>query len=99
MGHVADTRWQYSNRAVILPSVLGGDHGVTMAHPFSTRISSLITIGTVACTIAIVLHPTANAQLADPQQQCSTEAKRAFEELRREYAAGVRGLQLKVDVG
>jgi hypothetical protein len=70
-----------------------------MAHPLSTRISSLITIATVACAITIVLHPTANAQSADPQQQCSTEAKRAFEELRREYDAGVRGLQLKVDVG
>jgi hypothetical protein len=70
-----------------------------MARPLSTLISSLITIATVACTIAIVLHPTANAQSPDPQQQCSTEAKRAFEELRRTYDAEVRGLQLKVDVG
>ena len=69
-----------------------------MARRRSTLISSLITIATVA-SIAIVLHPTANAQSPDPQQQCSTEAKRAFEELRRTYDAEVRGLQLKVDVG
>jgi hypothetical protein len=70
-----------------------------MAHPLSTRISPLITIAAVACTIAVVLHTIANAQSPDPQQQCSTEAKRAFEELRREYDGEVRGLQLKVDVG
>jgi hypothetical protein len=70
-----------------------------MAHPLSTRISSLITIAVVACTIAVVLHSTANAQSPDPQQKCLTEAKRAFEELRREYDIEVRGLQLKVDVG
>ena len=81
----------------MLPFVFGGDRGVTMTYPLP--ISSLITIATVACTIAIVLHPTANAQSADPQQQCSTEAKRTFEELRRTYDAEVRGLQLKVDVG
>jgi hypothetical protein len=79
--------------------MFGGDHGVTMARLLSTLISSLITIATVACTIAIVLHPTANAQSPDAQQQCSTEAKRAFEELRRTYDAEARGLQLKVDVG
>jgi hypothetical protein len=79
--------------------VFGGDHGVTMAHPLSTRIASLITIAVVACTIAVVLHSTANAQSPDPQQKCSTEAKRAFEELRREYDTEVKGLQLKVDVG
>ena len=70
-----------------------------MAHLLSTLISSLIKLATVACTIAIALHPTAIAQSPDPQQQCSTEAKRASEELRREYDAEVRGLQLKVDVG
>src|SRR5580692_6272584 len=79
--------------------VFGGEHGVAMARPRSALISSLITIATVACTIAIVLHPTANAQSPDPQQQCSTEAKRVFEDLRRTYDAEVRGLQLKVDVG
>jgi hypothetical protein len=84
---------------VILPSVFGGDQGVTMAHPLSTRISSLIAIAVVACTIAVVFHSTANAQSPDPQQKCLTEAKRAFEELRREYDIEVRGLQLKVDVG
>src|SRR6516164_1934045 len=70
-----------------------------MARPLSTLISSLITIATVACTIATVIHTTANAQSPNPQQQCSTEAKRGFEELRREYDAEVKGLQLKVDVG
>jgi hypothetical protein len=70
-----------------------------MAYPLPTRISSLITIASVACSIAVVLHPIANAQSPDNQQKCSTEAKRAFEELRREYDAEVRGLQLKVDVG
>lgn len=70
-----------------------------MAHPLSTRIASLITIAVVACTIAVVLHSTANAQSPDPQQKCSTEAKRAFEELRREYDTEVKGLRLKVDVG
>jgi hypothetical protein len=69
-----------------------------MAHPLSTRIASLITIAVVACTIVVVLS-TANAQLPDPQQMCSTEAKRAFDELRREYDTEVKGLQLKVDVG
>src|SRR5262249_25852364 len=82
---------------VILPSVFGGDRGVTMAYPLSTRISSLIAIAAVACAIAVVLHPIANAQSLDNQQKCSREAKRAFEELRREYDAEVRGLQLKVD--
>jgi hypothetical protein len=84
---------------VILPSVFGGDRGVTMAYPLPTRISSLITIAAVACAIAVVLHPIANAQLPDNQQKCSTEAKTAFEELRGEYNAEVKGLQLKVDVG
>ena len=70
-----------------------------MAHSLSTRMSSLITIAAVACTIAVVLHPTANAQSPDPQQQCSTEAKKVFEELRRTYEAEASGLQLKVDVG
>jgi hypothetical protein len=70
-----------------------------MAHPLSKRIPSLITIATVACTIAVVLHPIANAQSPDPQQNCSTEAKRAFEELRRQYEVEVRGLQLRVEVG
>src|SRR6202020_3417856 len=70
-----------------------------MARPVSALISSLMTIATVGCTIVIVLHPTANAQSPDPQQQCSTEAKRGFEDLRRTYDAEVRGLQLKVDVG
>ena len=54
-----------------------------------------MTIATVGCTIVIVLHPTANAQSPDPQQQCSTEAKRVFEDLRRTYDAEVRGLQLR----
>jgi hypothetical protein len=70
-----------------------------MTRPRSTLMSSLITIAAVACTIAVVLHTIANAQSPDPQQQCSTEAKRAFEELRRTYDAEVRGLLLKVDVG
>src|SRR3974390_917172 len=70
-----------------------------MAYPLPTRIPSLIAIAAVACTIAVVPHPTANAQSPDPQQKCSTEAKKAFEELRREYESEVKGLQLKVDVG
>ena len=70
-----------------------------MVHSLSTRMSSLITIAAIACMIAVVLHPTANAQSPDPQQQCSTDAKRVFEDLRRTYDAEVRGLQLKVDVG
>jgi len=70
-----------------------------MAYPFPTRIPSQIAIAAVACAIAVVPHPTAIAQSLDPQQQCSTEAKRAFAELRREYDTEVRGLQLKVDVG
>jgi hypothetical protein len=90
--------FSFRRLGVILPSVFGGDHGVTMAHPLSTRIASLITIAVVASTTAVVLS-TANAQLPDPQQRCSTEAKRAFEELRREYDTEVKGLQLKVDVG
>ena len=49
--------------------------------------------------ITVILHPIANAQSPDPQQKCSTEAKTAFEELRREYDAELRGLQLTVDVG
>jgi hypothetical protein len=48
--------------------------------------------------ITAVLHPTANAQSPDPQQKCATEAKIAFQDLRREYDAEARGLQLKVDV-
>jgi hypothetical protein len=48
--------------------------------------------------ITVVLHPTATAQSPDAQQKCGTEAKIAFEELRREYDAEARGLQLKVDV-
>jgi hypothetical protein len=83
---------------VILPSVFGGDLGVTMAYPLPTRISSLITIA-AACAIAVVLNPIANAQSPDNQQKCSTEAKTTFEELRREYDAEVKGLQLKVEVG
>src|SRR6516164_4165482 len=70
-----------------------------MTRPRSTLVSSLITIAAVACTIAVVLHTIANAQSPDPQQQCSTDAERAFKELRRTYDAEVRGLQLKVDVG
>jgi len=70
-----------------------------MARPVSALISSLMTIATVGCTIVIVLHPTANAQSPDPQQQCSTEAKRVFEDLRRTYDAEVRGLQLKSTSG
>jgi hypothetical protein len=70
-----------------------------MAYPPPTRSLSLITITAAACAIAIVLGPTANAQSPDNRQTCSTEAKRIFEELRREYDAEVKGLQLKVDVG
>jgi hypothetical protein len=69
-----------------------------MAYPLPTRISSLITIA-AACAIAAVLNPIANAQSPDNQQKCSTEAKTTFEELRREYDAEVKGLQLKVEVG
>ena len=69
-----------------------------MTHPFSTRTASLITIAAVSCMITAVLHPTANAQSPDPQQKCATEAKIAFQDLRREYDAEARGLQLKVDV-
>ena len=76
-----------------------GDHGVTMAYPLPTRISSLITIAAAACAIAVVLNPIANAQSPDNQQKCSMEAKRTFEELRSEYDAEVKGLQLKVEVG
>jgi hypothetical protein len=70
-----------------------------MARPRSTLISSLITIAAVACTIAVALHTIAKAQSPDSLQQCSMEAKRAFDELRREYDAEIKGLQLKVDVG
>jgi len=59
---------------------------------------SLITITAAACAIAVVLGPIANAQSPDNQQTCSAEAKRTFEELRRDYDAEVKGLQLKVDV-
>jgi hypothetical protein len=90
--------FSFRRLGVILRSVFGGDHGITMAHPLSTRIASVITIAVVACTIVVVLSR-ANAQLPDPQQMCSTEAKRAFDELRREYNTEVKGLQLKVDVG
>ena len=70
-----------------------------MTYPPPTRIFSLITITAAACAIAVVLSPIANAQSPDNQQKCSTEAKITFEELRREYDAEVKGLQLKVDVG
>jgi hypothetical protein len=79
--------------------VFGGDLGVTMAHPLFTRILSLIRTAAVGFTIIAAPHLIANAQEPDAQQKCSTEAKRSFEELRREYDAEVRGLQLKVDVG
>jgi hypothetical protein len=98
------TTTQYSAFAcrrlrVILPSVLGGDRGVTMAYPLPTQISSLISTAAAAFAVAVVLNPIANAQSSDNQQKCSAEAKRTFEELRREYDAEVKGLQLKVDVG